>query len=114
MTEIRKETNNFLDFNTKCTFCLMKYLEDGFTRYLIKTINIIGTEYNTIRIYINEAMFEPREHAFAYQYINNFKISENYFSCDFFFNGTKSEFKFFGIDLEDALSLKNYFLSLNK
>ena len=107
------ETNSFNDFNTKCTFCLVKYLNDGLTRYLIKIINIKGTDYNTIRIYVNETIFEPREHVFAYQNINNFRISDNYFSCDFFFNGTKSELKLFGIDLSDSISLKNYLLSLN-
>lgn len=107
------DTNPFSDFNTKCTFCLVRYLEDGLTRYLIKTINTVGTEYNTIRIYVNETIFEPREHIFTYQHINNFRISDNYFSCDFFFNGTKSEFKLFGLDLSDSISLKNYLINLN-
>ena len=70
MTEI----NHFADFNSKCTFCLVKYLEEGFTRYLIKTINKIGTEFNTIRIYVNEEIQQPREHVFAYQHVNNFRI----------------------------------------
>lgn len=108
------ETNQFNDFNTKCTFCLVKYMEEGLTRYLIKTINNIGTEYNTIRIYVNETIFEPREHVFVYNHINNFKISENLFSCEFFFNGTKSEFRLIGIDLADSISLKNYLIGLNK
>jgi len=82
-------------------------------RYLIKTINTVGTKYNTIRIYVNEVIFEPREHVYLYDQINNFKVYENYFSCDFFLNGIKSEFRLIGIDLADGISLKNYLINLN-